>query len=211
MIRKMLVLGTLVLMLSGAEAMAEKRLGRKFEIIAYGGVVSSGGYDVLLGGQKGALKLDTNGMFGITLDIGVGDGPTRLELIYNRQDSEMNVEFPGGTTHISDMVVEYFHLGNVLGTERGNSLVFTSFSLGATHFNAKEEGVSSDWYFSIMFGLGVDYYLTKRLGLRLLGRAPYTFLGWQDKFICIDDGCLKSAGGRGMWQFDLSLGLIIGL
>lgn len=211
MIRKTILLGTLIVLLSGTTAMAEGRLGRKYEIVPYGGMVWSRGYDVLLGGRKGTLKTDKSGMAGVIFDVSVGDKGARLELIYDRQDTEMYVDFSGERTHISDMVIEYYHIGALWGVDSEKSRVFTSFSLGATHFNPKEEGVNSDWYFSIMLGFGLDYYFSERFGLRFLGRLPYTLLGWQDEFICIEEGCLKSAGGRGMWQFDLSLGLIIGL
>jgi hypothetical protein len=62
-----------------------------------------------------------------------------------------------------------------------------------------------------MFGLGGKYYFNDRLGLRVQARAPYMFVEDSAKFYCDDTGCLKSAGGRGIWQFDLSLGLVVRL
>jgi hypothetical protein len=211
MTRKIFVFGALILVLIGSEALAQNQPAHKYKIIPYGGIVWTRGYDVLLGGRKGTLTMDKSGMFGIALDINVGKKGAQLELLYNRQDTEMYVEFPDEKVPVSDIIVEYFHIGTVLGTPRGNTSWISSFSLGATHYSPKEEGTDSNWYFSIMLGLGFEYYLSERFGLRFLGRAPYTLLGSDEEFLCNEDGCLKSAGGRGIWQFDLSIGLIIGI
>ena len=60
-----------------------------------------------------------------------------------------------------------------------------------------------------MLGLGAKYPINERFGVRFQARAPYMFVKDSANFICGPNGCLNSGGGRGIWQFDLSVGLII--
>jgi len=65
------------------------------------------------------------------------------------------------------------------------------------------------WRFSLMFGLGAKYPINDRFGIRFQARIPYMFVEDSTKYACNESGCLSSAGGHSMWQFDLIVGLII--
>jgi len=99
-----------------------------------------------------------------------------------------------------------------MGVERDRTIWYTSLSLGTTRFNPDDEDSGEDWRFSMMFGLGAKYSLTKRLGLRFQARFPWTYMGGDgSEIICGEIGCMKSSGGLGLWQFDLSVGVVIAL
>jgi hypothetical protein len=195
---------------AGAQAQAPPG-GRKFEIMPYGGAVWSRGYDVLLGAQKGTLSMKGSAMWGVAFDYAVKDSVTQIEVLYNRQDTDLTFDVGGEETDIASAFIEYIHVGALLGVQRSDVLWYTSFSLGTTRFGAKEGSTGDEWRFSIMFGLGAKHYFNDRVGVRVQARAPYMFVEDTAKFYCGETGCLTSAGGRGIWQFDLSLGLVIKL
>jgi hypothetical protein len=205
--------GMLVLLALCADAGAETTSGRRFEITPYVGGVWSRGYDVLLGGQIGNLGTKGSVMWGVLASYNIPDSLTQIELLYNRQDTEMTAEFAEKKTNITGVSVEYVQVGGLLGIQRVGTVWFTSFSLGAGHLRlAPLETTGSDaWRFAIIFGLGAKRYFNDRIGLRAQLRAPYMFVQDSASFICSDSGCLKSGGGRGIWQFDLSLGLVVRL
>ncbi len=210
MLRKILLPAALILTAIGQGAAAQSEQNYKFEVTPYLGGVWSRGRDVLYGGRVGTLRTDSAAMVGAALDYRVGTQYTWLELFYNREDTKMKFELADQTEDIADVAIEYFQFGGVFGVERKRAIWYTVFTLGTTRYSAKDEISGDEWRFSIGVGLGAKYYFNERIGLRIQGQAPYTFTGGdQTDFICGDDGCVKNGGGRGLWQFNASVGLII--
>lgn len=211
--RTMMFLGMCLLVAMAGGANGQTYPARRFEVTPYAGYVWSGGYDVLLGSQKGNLSTDAGAMWGLAVGYTVRDSLAQVEVLYNRQDTQMTAEIGGEKTVIDDVSVEYIQVGGVFGTQRGDVVWFTSLSLGTTRLRlSPDPGSGSDeWRFSMIFGFGGKYYFNDRVGLRAQARLPYMFVEDTAKFYCGDAGCLNSAGGRGIWQFDLSLGLMIRL
>ena len=207
------IVTVLVVLASAVDVGSQTPSGHRFEITPYAGGVWSRGYDVLLGGQKGNLGTEASAMWGVAVGYSLSDSLAQIEVLYNRQDTEMTAEFAGDKTKIDDVSVEYLQVGGLLGVERNRVVWFTGFSLGTTRLRiSPAEGSGSDeWRFSIIFGFGAKYYFNDRIGLRAQVRAPYMFVEDTASFICGEGGCLKSGGGRGIWQFDLSLGLAVRL
>ncbi len=167
----------------------------------------SSGQNVLYGGQSGRLKTDSSPFWGIAVDYDLKKQATQIELMYTRQETKYNFELNGEKTFLSDVSIDYMHVAFILGGDESKRFWYTSLSLGATHYGPKAEDSNDEWKFSFGFGLGMKYYLGERFMLRFQGRAPYTVIGNRDDYICNDDGCVKSAGGNGAWQYELSLGL----
>lgn len=210
--QRILVAVLLSIVLAGSDARAQAQPDHRLEITPYYGGVWSRGRDVLFGGRVGTLRTEASGMGGVAVDLHVGDDYTWVEVLYNRQVSRMNFELADQSEGIADLAIEYYHVGGVIGVERKRAIWYTSFTLGTTRYAPQEQGYGDEWRFSIGFGLGAKYYFGKRIGLRIQGRAPYTFTGGdQTEFICGDNGCVKNGGGVGLWQFDASVGLIIRL
>jgi hypothetical protein len=210
MLKRILVVGALVSITFGYDAAAQGKLDYKFEIVPYVGGVWSRGRDVLYGGRVGTLRTNSAAMGGIAVDYHVGTQYTWLELFYNREDTRMKFELADQSEDIADVAIEYFQFGGVFGVERKRAIWYTIFTLGTTRYSAKDESSGDEWRFSIGIGLGAKIYFSERFGLRIQGQAPYTFTGGdQTDFICGDKGCVKNGGGRGLWQFNASVGLII--
>jgi len=181
----------------------------RFEITPYGGAVWTRGYEVLLGAQQGNLDTRESAIWGISVGYSLRDSLTQIEVLYNRQDTDLFFEFSGDESEVTGVSIEHLHVGGLLGVPRGRSVWFTTFSLGTSRWAPKSGDGDDAWRFSLMFGLGAKYPINERFGLRLQVRAPYMFVEDSANFICGPSGCLKSAGGRGIWQFDMSVGLII--
>jgi hypothetical protein len=210
MLKKLLIITVLILIPLGDAAMAQTVVEHKLEITPYLGYVWSRGRDVLYGGRVGTLLTNSAAMGGVAVDYHVGTQYTWLEFFYNRENTTMKFELADQSEEIADVAIEYFQFGGIFGVERKRAIWYTSFTLGTTRYSAKEDTSDDEWRFSIGVGLGAKIYFSKRFGLRIQGQAPYTFTGGdQTDFICGDDGCVKNGGGRGLWQFNVSAGLII--
>ena len=182
---------------------------RRFEITPYGGYVWTRGYDVMLGGQKGSLDTRESMDFGVTVGYAVRDSLAQVELIYSHQDADVFFEFSGEEVDYGQVAIDHLHIGGLFGVPSGKTVWFTTLSLGTSRW-APEDGDDA-WRFSLMFGLGAKYPINDRFGLRFQARIPYMFVEDSAKYACNESGCLSSAGGKSMWQFDLILGLIIRL
>jgi hypothetical protein len=163
----------------------------------------------MLGGQKGSLDTRESMDFGVTVGYAVRDSLAQVELIYSHQDSDVFFEFSGEEVDYGQVAIDHLHIGGLFGVPSGKATWFTTLSLGTSRW-APEDGDDA-WRFSLMFGLGAKYPISDRFGLRFQARIPYMFVEDSAKYACNESGCLSSAGGKSMWQFDLIVGLIFKL
>jgi opacity protein-like surface antigen len=181
----------------------------KIELNAFGGYVWTWSQDWSAVGGVVNLDIKSSGYWGAAIDINVKYG-TQLELLYRRQDSDLQVTqrngFTLGVPFTERMSVEYFQIGGLAGRPQGNILPYGLFTLGATRFNNKDLN-HEEWFFSVIVGLGVKVYATERLGLRFQGGLPISFTSGGAFF---GTGGL-SFGGTGITQTDVSAGLFLAL
>jgi opacity protein-like surface antigen len=159
--------------------------------------------------QRGTLNIKDAMNYGVILDITVRPN-TQLELSYSRQDTR--VEFRGAPVdnRIIDASVEYWQIGGLVEYPKDRVRPFGLFTLGATHFNPKEPGVSSVWRFSGTLGGGVKVFLSPNLGFRLQGRLLLPYLSGGGSIFCgLPGGCYVTVGGRVLLQADVTIGLIL--
>ena len=215
--RMVLIVLTLLIALDFTAAMAQRRGGgqaqpwygeapsHKAEIYALGGYVWTLSQDAWINDRAGKIDIKDGGGWGIAADINVRP-EAQLELLYRRQDSELTFKSGGLTETISDMAVEYYHIGVVTGVQRGNIKPFTAVTLGATRFAFKDYG--DEWKFSVIFGLGVKMFLNDRIALRFQGNIPISIT---NGFVGVGTSGL-SLGGTGITQLDLfaSVGILFG-
>jgi len=152
----------------------------------------------------GDLDLKNSDYWGIAADI-YAVPVMQFRLLYRSQNTPLTFKRPGGTIEeLTDMKVEFWHLGVVKGMRRGNLRPFTSITIGGTNFKYEDQ---SDWKFSTILGLGAKIHFHPKIGLLLAGNAAVSFT---DAFLGIGTGGL-SLGGSGIWQFDLTAGLMLTL
>jgi hypothetical protein len=148
-----------------------------------------------------------NGLdYGGTIDIALGDS-WRLELLYLRQDTSLEGSGLDGSAF--DITVERYMIGIEEEKGEGSVKAFGVLLAGATRFVPDFGDASSELYFSAGLSLGVKSFFTRNVGLRLEGRAFYTVVDSGGGVFCSGGECFFRFSGSGIWQGDVSGGLII--
>ena len=175
----------------------------RFDIIPMGGYVWTLSQSATYNTRGGDIDIKSGGYWGVAVDIHAVPY-AQVRLLYRRQDSQLTFKSAGVTQDLSDMSVEYLHIGAVKGIQKGKVLPFSGVSLGATRFALDAE---DNWKFSMIISLGAKVYLNDKLGLMVSGQMPFTFTG---AFVGVGTGGV-SVGGTGIAQFDVTGGLVITL
>jgi hypothetical protein len=138
--------------------------------------------------------------YGATLDIDL-TGSWRIELLYSRQGTELPGPFEATVERLMAGVVE----------ERGDgpTRFFGVALLGATRFVPGFSGFDSDALFTIGLGLGVKHLFTDHLGVRAEARGFYAITESGGGLFC-SGGCLFVFSSSGLWQGDVSAGIVLG-
>jgi hypothetical protein len=144
--------------------------------------------------------------FGGTIDIALGQS-WRVELLYLRQ--ETSLESAGVIGPSYDITVERYMIGLEEETGEGSVKAFGVILAGATRFVPQFGDAGSELKFSAGLSLGVKSFFTGNVGLRLEARGFYTVVESGGAAFCGAGQCLFSFSGSGLWQGDLSGGLII--
>jgi len=144
--------------------------------------------------------------YGGTIDIALGES-WRVELLYLRQATSL--ESAGVTGPSFDVTIERYMIGLEEEKGEGSVKVFGVLLAGATRFVPAFADAGSEVYFSAGLSLGVKSFFTKNVGLRLEGRGFYTVVQGGGGAFCGAGQCFFSFSGSGIWQGDVSAGLII--
>lgn len=144
------------------------------------------------------VGIDVGLQYGATLDVEIA-ASWSAELLFARQETQFAGATPLG------LVVERYMAGareeKVLGRGRfhGTGLI------GMTRVVA--EGAAADERFSLALGLGLQWPLTRRLGVRADARGYYALVSSGGGTACVNGACLFVFGGSGVWQGDVTVGL----
>lgn len=126
--------------------------------------------------------------FGVNFAIPLGDSGLKLELMANRQSSEL--ESGGGlfepNNEVADIDITYLHAGLQIPFARSrNATPYFVGSAGLANLDPQIFGVSAEQRFSASAGLGVKVPMSRNLSLRFEGRGYYTALEEEDDcFVC---------------------------
>jgi hypothetical protein len=207
-----LILGVCLLVPAGASAQYYGYPAHKVELNVMGGYVwtfSRQIYNPV--GAYQTFDIKDNPYWGLALDVNLQRGG-QLEFLWRREDSQVTLqEFAGGPkTVLSDVAIQYWQVGGLGGYMKGASFPYGFFSLGATQLIFKDSTLSDDWRFSMIFGLGVKYYASDRIGIRVQGNLPFTFVSGGGSVVCGPGGCYSTVGGTGVGQIDIGGGLFVG-
>lgn len=192
----------------------------KIELNAFYGYMWTWSRSVSYNYNASSIDIKSTSYYGGSLDV-VLRPDTQLTLLFSHQPSELQIKGGtfGTTTTIGEMDVQYYQIGGLYGVPRGKAFPFTMFTLGATRFALKDVNEDEfpdvvpgdEWKFSMIFGLGVKYYASTRIGLRLQGTLPLTFFSGGFGFGCGGGGCGGTVGGTGLAQTGVSAGLFLNL
>jgi hypothetical protein len=160
----------IVLLFSGNVSVYSQ--ARRVELTPFGGY--------LLGGSikfyEGKFKIEDNACYGGNLAFEVHKG-TFVELSYTRMDtkgdwhpySNYSIQYPDKTVNLA---VNYLQIGSLSEFPLDNDKVrpYGTFTLGTTWLHPKEGSASDEWLFAFAAGLGLKYFFSDRVGIRIQAR-----------------------------------------
>ena len=188
---------------------AAQDISFKFEITPFTAYRIGGQFDEK--GGDGQFELNESDAQGIMLNIRANPNGT-WELLYARQDTEVDTQALFATDPILDLDVEYFQFGGTYLFDGENTLPFIALTLGVTHFDPQPPEFGSESYFSASFGGGVQLNATKRIGVRIEGRVFTTFIESDSDIFCSSVGgagtCLIQVDGTTLTQWEARAGLV---
>jgi hypothetical protein len=144
--------------------------------------------------------------WGGSVDFAIGE-TWRVEAYYSRQDTELQSE--GLADAALDIKVERLMVGFQEEKGAGSVKFFGTILFGATRYTPTDSSLSSDTRFSAALGLGVKSFFTPNVGLRLESHVFYTSVESGGGVFCTPGHCIFRYSGSGIWQGDVSAGLII--
>jgi hypothetical protein len=123
------------------------------------------------------VDVASSAAFGLTLGIPLGDTGMKLELMANRQSSDLETE--SGLFEPDDEVAEidvtYLHAGLQFPFAPSRNVApYAVVSAGIANLDPKIIGVTDENRFSASAGIGVKIPMSSVLSLRLEGRGYYT-------------------------------------
>jgi opacity protein-like surface antigen len=144
--------------------------------------------------------------FGIDLGIPVGNSGMKIELMANRQSSEL--ETSNGlfdpTNGVADIDITYLHAGLQIPFSRSRNITpFIIVSAGIANLDPQLNGVSDETRFSASAGIGIKAPISDSVAFRFEGRGYYTSL--QDSNDC---RFCNYYYNRDFYQGEVNLGLV---
>lgn len=180
---------TLLLLIPASSLFAQDWRGRRYNTPAdtkfdltpfagyrWGGTIYSDQTDLY--GQNVDLQSSAN--YGISLGIPVSRTGMKVELMVDRQDT--NVGNGGGlftpADNFGNFHVTYFHGGLLIPFAQSRTATpYVAVSAGITNLDPSQSGVQSSNKFSAAAGVGVNVPINPQLGLRVEFRGFYTPMG----------------------------------
>jgi len=231
---KILTILTIALFLATSlvaqDAMAQGRRGQSsgaptataaprppIEISATYGSMWGGNIDIF----KGKLRMATGPSASIAIDIPLHPA-AMLELSYTGQNGGLDHDWQGQKVRLTDMSVNYWHIGAIKGLLAGPVRPWVSTSIGATHYGVKESEITIDdetfrvesmTKFSFIIGAGVKAYFGKaeKVGLRASIKVLPTLYNTGAGLWVGGGGASVGVTGNAIWQWEAAIGLTVKL
>lgn len=143
---------------------------------------------------------------GVSFALPLGDSGLKLELMANRQSSELEVDegLFEPDNEIADIDVTYLHGGLQIPFARSrNATPYAIVSAGIASLDPQIRGVQSENRFSASAGVGVKLPMSNIFSVRLEGRGYYTALEEQD-----DCAICDYFYNEDFYQGEVNLGLV---
>lgn len=145
--------------------------------------------------------------FGLSLGIPLGDTGMKLELMADRQSSQL--ETAGGLfepdNEVADIDVTYLHAGLQFPFARSrNATPYAIVSAGLANVDPQINGVSAENRFSASAGVGVKVPMSRALSLKVEGRGFFTALENDGNDSC---SFCDNFSDRNFYQGEVNVGL----
>jgi Outer membrane protein beta-barrel domain len=130
------------------------------------------------------VQVESSANFGASLGIPLGDSGMKLELMANRQSSELVTDAGlfDPEDEITDIDVTYLHGGLQIPFGRGRNVTpYIVVSAGVANLDPQLSGVSAENRFSASAGFGIKAPISDAIAFKFEGRGYYTALEEQDE------------------------------
>lgn len=133
------------------------------------------------------------------------------EIYYSHQSSDIrsvNLTQPA-TTSTADipLTIDYLHIGGTAPISEENKLkTFVSGGVGFTYLSPDFSGFQSDLRASLSIGIGLKYFLSENIAVRLEARGLGTLFNSNAALFC-NGGCSLSVNGSLFTQIEAFAGL----
>lgn len=125
------------------------------------------------------VQVASSANLGVTFAMPLGDSGMKLELMANRQSSELETESGlfEPENEVADIDVTYLHGGLQFPFARSrNATPYVVVSAGLANLDPKVNGVSDENRFSASAGVGVKIPVSDAMSVKIEGRGYYTSL-----------------------------------
>jgi opacity protein-like surface antigen len=125
------------------------------------------------------VNVASSANFGVSFALPLGDSGMKLELMANRQSSQLETESGlfEPNNDVADIDVTYLHAGLQFPFARSrNATPYVVVSAGLTNLDPQGSGASSENRFSGSAGVGVKIPMSQALSVKVEGRGYYTSL-----------------------------------
>lgn len=152
----------------------------------------------------------SSGNYGLDFGIPIGYSNMKLELMVNRQDTDLTTGGGGlfePDNRIANFHVTYYHGGLLIPFNQSRNVTpFVIVSAGIGSLQPDISGVSASNRFSASAGVGVKLPVSDHFGIRLEGRGFFTSLNNGNVNDC--RRC-DNTGGHDFYQGQVNLGFVI--
>jgi opacity protein-like surface antigen len=217
MFRKVLLVFVVVLLFGSSTAWAQmggfefQEQSHKAEIGILGGYAWTVSRDFSSSSGRVNADIKSTGYYGVEADVNVRPG-MQLVLLWTRQDTEFKLKGAGVPPNVptsTPVNVEYWQIGALQGVQKGDVMPYGKFTLGGTRYAIDQPGISDEWQFSVILGIGAKMYPSDKIAIRLEGTMPWTFTSGGVGFGFGTGGAGLYVGGNGIAQFTVALGVNI--
>ena len=176
----------------------------RFDISPFFGYRWGGGLETVSGQE---INFQDARAYGLALDYSPLHSPElKLELLWSRQDSSIDLPGLGGEQRIG-LTIDEFQIGALVEKPSGKFHPYLNFLVGASLFGP--DGSDSETRFSLSIGGGVKYFLLKNLALRADLRGYCTVVESDSAFISIGGVTVAHFHGSTLWQGEISGGVTL--
>jgi hypothetical protein len=191
-------------------SIAQLTFGQNLEIIPYMSYQWGGKMEF----YEGDMKFQSSENYGIALNYGLPSG-TILQLEYMNQSTSLDVrlyEELGSDYKSYPVSMNWIQVGGLQGFDFYPLVPFAGITLGALNFNPRTNELQDAWKFALTGQLGLKYYFSERIGIRLHARLLMP-IQWAGFGVSIGTGGAGAGinAGSYIFQGDIGGGLIFNL
>ncbi len=206
--RAVLAAGSIFLLLATDVAANE---AAKFQLTPFAGYRMGGEIDAE--DSDISIELDDSSSFGLLVNWPARDN-TEWEIHYSSQQTTADIlDAETGVESAVDFDTQMFQLGGTYLFEGENVIPYLAMTLGGTYVRTGGSSSESDTFFSGSIGLGVKFFPSARVGLRLEARAYGTLVSSSSTIFCRTgpdiSGCSIRVAGDLAAQVETFAGLTV--